>query len=82
MIQKSYSYQDDSKKLLLVDSSSFSGRWTVVGKVLRLDFHPESISGDKKFDIYLIRRRGLTRTTLKNIGVTIKYRPSGLILDF
>ena len=82
MIQKSYSYQDDSKKLLLVDSSSSSGRWTVVGKILRLDFHPENISSDKKFDTYFIRRRGLTRTTLKNIGVTTKYKASGSILDF
>lgn len=82
MIQKSYSYQDDSKKLLLVDSSSSSGKWTVVGKVLRLNFHPENIASDKKFDTYLIRRRALMRTTLKNIGVTTKYKASGPILDF
>lgn len=82
MIQKSYSYRDNSKKLLLVDSSSSSGRWTVVGKILRLDFHPENISSDKKFDTYLIRRRALMRTTLKNIGVTTKYKASGPILDF
>lgn len=82
MIQKSYSYRDNSKELRLVDSSSSSGKWTVVGKILRLDFHPENISGDKKFDTYLIRRRGLTRTTLKNIGVTTKYKASGPILDF
>ncbi len=82
IIQKGYSYQDDSKKLLLVDSSSSSGKWTVVGKVLRLDFHPENISSDKKFDTYLIRRRGLTRTSLKDSGVKTKYKASGPILDF
>lgn len=82
MIQKSYSYRDDSKKLFLVDSSSSSGSWTIVGKVLRLDFHQENTSSDKKFDTYLIRRRGLTRTTLKDIGVSTKYKASGPILDF
>ena len=82
MIQKAYSYQDNSKKLLLVDSSASSGRWSIEGKTLRLDFHPDTVFLDKTFDTYLIRKKGLTRTTLKEIGITTKYKASGQLLEF
>jgi len=82
VIQKTYRYQENSKELVLLDSSASSGKWSLLAQTLRLDFNPDIVSADKKFDMYLIRKKRLTRTTLNDNGVTTKYKASGQLLKF
>lgn len=82
VIQKIFFPQEKRKELILWDSSASVGRWRLQGKILRLDFRPDSVFANKIFDTYLIKKKGLRRTTLKHIGITTKYKASGQLLEF
>jgi hypothetical protein len=81
VIQKTYGHEENSNKLGLLDSTVACGTWSLQEQRLLLDFHPDTVMSNKRFDTYRIRKKGLTRTTLKEIGVTTKYKASGQLLD-
>jgi hypothetical protein len=80
VIQKTYGHQENSKNLVLLDSAVSGGTWSLQEQTLLLDFNPDNVLANKKFDTYRIRKKGLTRTTLKEIGITTKYKASGQLL--
>jgi len=77
LVQKRFYYEKSLKKRILVDSSVSVGKWNLHGDILKLDFNPDSAYARKEFDTYLVRRKGLKRTTLKEIGVTTNYKAAG-----
>jgi hypothetical protein len=71
-------YTDKNKLTKPIASDSSSGQWSVEGKILKLDFLPESISANKKYDTYLVRKSSLKRTTYKDERAIFK--ASGVLL--
>jgi hypothetical protein len=80
IISKSYTQHHKSDALFLVDSMTSIGKWNVEGNVLKLDRNSGSQERDKFFDTYLIRRKSLERTTLRDANVFTVYWRSGELL--